>query len=140
MYIISNTTIYDPPLLSQYIQKHKITQILFTPSLLEAVLNTPGLDLQQLASLRYQTNVFNQSGFETFILIGLTCGLYLLMKWNVTLHGNVPYMVLDRIPDFGVSDCCWMPSKQFFQLYHGENKLHYNEDDDDIRVVLDQHD
>ncbi|XP_076070735.1 uncharacterized protein LOC143042341 [Mytilus galloprovincialis] len=52
MYIISNTTIYDPPLLSQYIQKNKITQILFTPSLLEAVLNTPGLDLQQLRSLR----------------------------------------------------------------------------------------
>ncbi|XP_052077190.1 uncharacterized protein LOC127715191 [Mytilus californianus] len=52
MYIISNTTIYDPPLLSQYIQNNKITQILFTPSLLEAVLNTPGLDLQQLKSLR----------------------------------------------------------------------------------------
>jgi hypothetical protein len=69
MYIISNTTIYDPPLLSQYIQRHKITQILFTPSLLEAVLNTPGLDLQQLASLRYQINGFNQNEFETFILI-----------------------------------------------------------------------
>ncbi|CAG2239852.1 unnamed protein product [Mytilus edulis] len=52
MYIISNTTIYDPPLLSQYIHNNKITQILFTPSLLEAVLNTPGLDLQQLRSLR----------------------------------------------------------------------------------------
>jgi len=85
MYIISNTTIYDPPLLSQYIKKHKITQILFTPSLLEAVLNTPGLDLQQLASLRYQINVFNQSEFETFIfdsrvLVGLACWLYLMMK------------------------------------------------------------
>jgi len=27
----------------------------------------------------------------------------------------------------GVSDCCLIPTKQIFQLYHGENKLIFNE-------------
>jgi len=25
------------------------------------------------------------------------------------------------------SDCCLKPSKEFFQLYHGEKKLHFDE-------------
>jgi len=39
------------------------------------------------------------------------------------------------------SDCCLMPTQQFFQLYHGKNKLIYNEmsDDDEVRFVLNQH-
>lgn len=53
LYIIPNNTIYDPSLLCGYLYEHRITQILFTPSLLEAILNTPSLDLQQqLRSLR----------------------------------------------------------------------------------------
>jgi hypothetical protein len=32
----------------------------------------------------------------------------------------------------GLSDCCLPPTQQFFLLYHGENKLIFNE-------VLDQH-
>ncbi|CAC5423035.1 Uncharacterized oxidoreductase SA2266,Uncharacterized oxidoreductase MXAN_5909,Uncharacterized oxidoreductase SSP1627 [Staphylococcus saprophyticus subsp. saprophyticus ATCC 15305 _ NCTC 7292],Uncharacterized oxidoreductase Lmo0432,Uncharacterized oxidoreductase SAR2567,Uncharacterized oxidoreductase SACOL2488,Uncharacterized oxidoreductase Lin0452,Uncharacterized oxidoreductase SAS2370,Uncharacterized oxidoreductase SSP0419 [Staphylococcus saprophyticus subsp. saprophyticus ATCC 15305 _ NCTC 7292] [Mytilu len=68
MYIISNTTIYDPPLLSQYIQNNKITQILFTPSLLEAVLNTPGLDLQQLKSLSDKNIYFHQNFYTLYDL------------------------------------------------------------------------
>lgn len=45
MYPLPNTVIYDPPLLCKYLQANAITRILFTPSLFEAVLNTPGLDL-----------------------------------------------------------------------------------------------
>ena len=35
-------------------------------------------------------------------------------------------------------DCCLTPTQQFFQLYHGENKLIFN-DDDEVRFVQDQH-
>lgn len=40
MYVIPDDVIYDPPLLCQFIQKHQITRMLFTPSLLEAVIDT----------------------------------------------------------------------------------------------------
>ncbi|XP_069130390.1 uncharacterized protein [Argopecten irradians] len=53
MYIIPNTVIYDPPLLCEFLHEHKITRMLFTPSLLEAVLNTSGLDFDtKLKSMR----------------------------------------------------------------------------------------
>ena len=38
-----------------------------------------------------------------------------------------------------MSDCCLTPIQQFFQLYHGENKLIFQRDDDEVRFVLDQH-
>ena len=38
-----------------------------------------------------------------------------------------------------VSDCYLMPIQQFFQLYHGENKLILKLDDDEVRFVPDQH-
>lgn len=46
MYIIPSNVIYDPELLCAFLRTHQITRMLFTPSLLEAVLNTPDLDLQ----------------------------------------------------------------------------------------------
>ncbi|KAK3100605.1 hypothetical protein FSP39_022476 [Pinctada imbricata] len=53
MYIIPNTVIYDPPLLCNFIKDNTITRMLFTPSLLEAVLNVSGLDFATtLKSLR----------------------------------------------------------------------------------------
>ena len=33
LYVIPDDVIYDPPLLMKFIQRHKITRILFTPSL-----------------------------------------------------------------------------------------------------------
>ncbi|KAK2165582.1 hypothetical protein LSH36_48g05031 [Paralvinella palmiformis] len=54
LYIIPDSVIYDPRLLCHYIHRHQITRILFTPSLLEAVLDTRGLDVAVLLkSLRY---------------------------------------------------------------------------------------
>ena len=62
MYIIPDSIIYDPRLLSNYIHRHHITRILFTPSLLEAVLDTPGLDFAELfKSIRYVYIVENHT-------------------------------------------------------------------------------
>jgi hypothetical protein len=38
-----------------------------------------------------------------------------------------------------VSDCYLTPILQFYQLYHGENKLILKLDDDEVRFVPDQH-
>ncbi|KAK6976349.1 linear gramicidin synthase subunit D [Biomphalaria glabrata] len=40
MYIMSNSVVYDPPLLCDFLAQNKITRMLFTPSLLETVVNT----------------------------------------------------------------------------------------------------
>ncbi|XP_071951852.1 uncharacterized protein [Antedon mediterranea] len=45
LYIIPDNVIYDPPLLLEFLRKHKITRLLFTPSLLETVLDTGKADL-----------------------------------------------------------------------------------------------
>lgn len=39
MYIIPDDTIYDPPRLLAFLNKNKITRMLFTPSLLQTILN-----------------------------------------------------------------------------------------------------
>jgi hypothetical protein len=38
-----------------------------------------------------------------------------------------------------MSDCCLTPIHQFFQLYHSENRLFFQWDDDEVHFVLDQH-
>lgn len=40
MYIISDNVIYDPPKLVSFLKEHKITRMMFTPSLLQTVLDT----------------------------------------------------------------------------------------------------
>ncbi|XP_070554169.1 uncharacterized protein [Ptychodera flava] len=45
LYIIPDNVIYDPPLLVDFLKRHKITRILFTPSLLETVVNTDNIDI-----------------------------------------------------------------------------------------------
>lgn len=40
MYIIPDTVIYDPPKLLAFLKENRITRMLFTPSLLQAVLDT----------------------------------------------------------------------------------------------------
>ncbi|XP_077966537.1 uncharacterized protein LOC120348546 [Styela clava] len=52
MYIIPDEVIYDPVLLSKFVKKHSITRIVVTPSLLETVINTDGVDLNDFSSLR----------------------------------------------------------------------------------------
>lgn len=54
LYIIPDDTIYDPVRLVEYIATHAITRVLFTPSLLQLVLDTCASDvlLRSLGSLR----------------------------------------------------------------------------------------
>ncbi len=47
MYIIPDTVIYDPLKLTDFIHQNKITRMLFTPSLIEAVLDTKHLRLAE---------------------------------------------------------------------------------------------
>lgn len=54
MYIIPDTVIYDPFKLLEFLKKNQITRMLFTPSLIQAVLDA---DLEStresFASMRY---------------------------------------------------------------------------------------
>lgn len=53
LYIIPSDVIYDPALLCDFLSANQITRMLFTPSLFEAVLNTPEIDIQnKLKSMR----------------------------------------------------------------------------------------
>ncbi|XP_076468299.1 uncharacterized protein LOC143299079 isoform X1 [Babylonia areolata] len=45
MYPLPNSVIFDPPLLCHHVHVLAITRMLFTPSLLETLLNSPDLDL-----------------------------------------------------------------------------------------------
>jgi len=47
MYIIPDDTIYDPPRLLEFLRKNKITRMLFTPSLLQAVLDFKGINIPE---------------------------------------------------------------------------------------------
>ena len=65
-YIIPDEIIYDPLKLVDYLSKHRITRILFTPSLLEQILNTPNLDLQD--KLRHLRVVYLNGEVVTTVL------------------------------------------------------------------------
>jgi len=45
LFVIPDTVIYDPPLLLKFFYENKITRVLLTPSLLEAVLDAQDIDL-----------------------------------------------------------------------------------------------
>lgn len=47
MYIIPDDTIYDPPRLLKFLSKNKITRMLFTPSLLQTVLDYKGIHVSE---------------------------------------------------------------------------------------------
>jgi len=51
-WVIPDTVIYDVQKLPAFIKEHQITRMLFTPSLLEALLGEPGMDPSQYDSLR----------------------------------------------------------------------------------------
>lgn len=47
MYIIPDDAIYDPPRLLEFLRKNEITRMLFTPSLLQAVLDYKGSNVPE---------------------------------------------------------------------------------------------
>ena len=52
LYIIPETVIYDPKQLILYLEKHKITRMLATPSLVEAILNAKNIPSMDALSLK----------------------------------------------------------------------------------------
>jgi acyl-CoA synthetase (AMP-forming)/AMP-acid ligase II len=44
MFVIPDDVIFNPPRLLSFLSEHRITRMLFTPSLLQAVLDYEGLD------------------------------------------------------------------------------------------------
>ena len=47
LYVIPDKTIYDPKQLCDFLETNRITRILFTPSLLEAILDCDTVDMQK---------------------------------------------------------------------------------------------
>jgi len=66
MYIIPDDVIYDPPKLVDFLHRHKITRMLFTPSLLQALLEFRGLDLK--LSLKYLRQIIYCGEVVTSVL------------------------------------------------------------------------
>lgn len=65
LYIIPDDVIYDPVGLVQFLEKHKITRMLFTPSLLEAVLDYKGLCLENaFKAMRYVCRLYVECYFS----------------------------------------------------------------------------
>nr|CAB3237767.1 N-(5-amino-5-carboxypentanoyl)-L-cysteinyl-D-valine synthase-like [Phallusia mammillata] len=52
LYVIPDTSIYDPLLLAKFIKRNSITRMLFTPSLLETVIDAPGINMEDFSSMR----------------------------------------------------------------------------------------
>ena len=53
LHVISDSVIYDPKLLCEFVQRRAITRMLFTPSLLETVLDAQGENISSMfASLK----------------------------------------------------------------------------------------
>lgn len=47
LYIIPDNVIYDPPKLLEFLKKNEITRMLFTPSLLQAVLDYKDINISE---------------------------------------------------------------------------------------------
>ncbi len=67
-YVIPDQIIYDPCRLVEFLNEHRITRVLFTPSLLEQLLNTKGIDLEQ--QLKHLDIVWVNGEVVTTALVG----------------------------------------------------------------------
>ncbi|XP_050537486.1 uncharacterized protein LOC126903364 [Daktulosphaira vitifoliae] len=88
MYIIPDDVIYDPPRLLKFFEKNRITRVLFTPSLLQAILDFKGLDVAR--------------GLKTLKQIWL-CGEVLTMSLRDRLEKNAPWIKILNF--YSVSEC-----------------------------------
>jgi hypothetical protein len=66
---------------------------------------------------------------------------YFCKSYDLIFFLNTLFSFLDYIHSYyGVSEWLLFNAKStIFQLYHGENKLIFQWDDDEVRFVLDQH-
>lgn len=87
-YVIPDDVIYDPHRLVEFLETYEISRVLFTPSLLEQVLNTPGIDLAgRLRALRIVW------------LNGEVVPTSLVSRFRERLPG------VDLINDYSISEC-----------------------------------
>jgi non-ribosomal peptide synthetase component F len=87
-YIIPDAVIYDPPRLVEFLSRHRITRVLFTPSLLEQILNTPDLDIS--GKLRHLRLVYLNGEVVTAALC-------------TRFHQRLPRATL--LNDYSISEC-----------------------------------
>ncbi|KAF4671782.1 hypothetical protein FOL47_001218 [Perkinsus chesapeaki] len=85
LYVVPDTVIYDSAELPKYIKKNKITRMLFTPSLLEAMLDSPG--------------VADMTGLQLVILCGEVVSTQLRQK----IRRNLPNTRIHNL--YSVSEC-----------------------------------
>lgn len=88
MYVISDEVIYDPPRLIKYIEEHKITRILFTPSLLDAVIKYKGVDVRK--------------SFKTLRII-IFCGEVMTTNVRDKISSLCPWITLLNL--YSISEC-----------------------------------
>ncbi|VIO90960.1 oxidoreductase, short chain dehydrogenase/reductase family protein [Brugia malayi] len=94
MYVIPDNVIYDLPELCRFLSTHKITRMMFTPSLLEAVLDT-------------HSDETIRSTFRTFRTI-LLCGevvTYLLLKRILDILPKMEASFLSILNLYSISEC-----------------------------------
>uniref|UniRef100_A0A915Q4E9 Carrier domain-containing protein n=1 Tax=Setaria digitata TaxID=48799 RepID=A0A915Q4E9_9BILA len=109
MYIIPDTIIYDPPQLCQFLKTNKITRMMFTPSLLEAVIDT-------------QSDETIQSAFCTFRTI-LLCGevvTYSLLKRILNVLPKVEILNL-----YSISECHDVSYENLTEVFYTQPSRKY---------------
>ena len=88
LFVIPDDVIYDPPRLVAFLHQHRITRVLFTPSLLEQVLNTPIPDLRE--KLQHLRVVYLNGEVVTTVL-------------RNRFHDLFPHVTL--LNDYSISEC-----------------------------------
>ncbi|CAI6363363.1 unnamed protein product [Macrosiphum euphorbiae] len=88
LYIIPDDAIYDPPRLLEFLRKNKITRMLFTPSLLQSVLDYKGINVPE--------------GFQTLKQIWI-CGEVMTSSLRDRMEKIVPWVKMFNF--YSVSEC-----------------------------------
>ncbi|KAL4089148.1 hypothetical protein QTP88_024216 [Uroleucon formosanum] len=88
MYIIPDDAIYDPPRLLEFLRKNKITRMLFTPSLLQSVLDYKGINVPE--------------GFQTLKQIWI-CGEVMTSNLRDRMEKIAPWVKMFNF--YSVSEC-----------------------------------
>lgn len=109
MHVIPDNIIYDPPELCRFLSSRKITRMLFTPSLLEAVLDT-------------QTSDIIRCAFSTFRTI-LLCGevvTYSLLKRTLDI---LPHVQIVNV--YSISECHDVAYENLTEFYFTKTARKY---------------
>jgi amino acid adenylation domain-containing protein/thioester reductase-like protein len=108
-YIIPDDIIYDPKPLIDYLAEHKITEILFTPSLLETVINSVDGDLIQskLSSLKviWLNGEVVTTKLKNRIIKIIPDHVLLLNTYSISECHDVADVDLRKVEDFSSGIC-----------------------------------